>query len=165
MRIKSIKSVGRTEVYDISVDKEENYVLENGVVSHNTGGIYSSDDIWIVGRRQVKEGTEVTGYDFIINIEKSRTVKEKSKIPVSVSFEGGIKTHAALLDIALESGHLVKPKNGWYNKADPETGEILDEKSYRKAECEEPEFWDSIIADPRFNTFIRNKYRLDKGES
>lgn len=41
MKIKSIKSVGRKPVYDLSVkddnyDKQQ-YVLENGVVTHNTG--------------------------------------------------------------------------------------------------------------------------------
>jgi RecA/RadA recombinase len=132
-------------------------------VSGGTGNMYSSDDLWIIGRRQVKEGTEVTGYDFIINVEKSRTLKEKSKIPVSVSFDSGIKTHAALLDLALESGHVSKPKPGWYVKADPETGEILSEKNYRKADCEEPAFWDDIVSDQRFRNFIRKKYRLDHG--
>ena len=49
------------------------------VVSGGTGIYYSADNIWILGRRQNKTGTEVTGYDFIINVEKSRYVKEKSK--------------------------------------------------------------------------------------
>ena len=60
------------------------------VVGGGTGIYYSADNIWIVGRQQDKSGTEIKGYHFIINIDKSRYVKEKSKIPISVSWEGGI---------------------------------------------------------------------------
>ena len=55
------------------------------IVSGGTGVYYSADNIYIIGRQQEKEGTEVTGYNFIINVEKSRHVREKSKIPVEVS--------------------------------------------------------------------------------
>lgn len=41
MKVKSIKPVGRKYVYDLSVNSdvydEQQYVLENGVVTHNTG--------------------------------------------------------------------------------------------------------------------------------
>ena len=60
------------------------------IVGGGTGSYYSADNIFILGRQQEKDGTEVVGYNFIINVEKSRYVKEKSKIPVSVSFDGGI---------------------------------------------------------------------------
>ena len=90
MKIKNIRKIGKTEVYDISVRDVEHYVLENGVVTHNTGSYYSADNIWIIGRRQTKEGDDVIGYEFIINIEKSRFVKEKSQFPLTVTFEGGI---------------------------------------------------------------------------
>ena len=60
------------------------------IVGGGTGIYYSADNIWILGRRQNKTGTEVTGYDFIINVDKSRYVKEKSKIPITVSWDGGI---------------------------------------------------------------------------
>ena len=83
------------------------------IVGGGTGSYYSADNIYILGRQQEKEGTEVVGYNFIINVEKSRHVKEKSKIPVSVSFDGGISKWSGLLDLALESGHVIKPSNGW----------------------------------------------------
>ena len=60
------------------------------VVSGGTGIYYSADNIFIIGRRQQKTGTEVTGYEFIVNVEKSRFVREKSKIPVEVTWENGI---------------------------------------------------------------------------
>lgn len=157
MKIKSIKPVGKRKVYDLSVDGAEHYVLENGVVTHNTGSYYAADNIFILGRQQEKEGTEVVGYNFIINVEKSRYVKEKSKIPVSVSFDGGISRWSGLLDIALESGHVVKPSNGWYQKVDVETGE-MDEKKYRIKDTDTKDFWMPILKKKSFYEFVKNKY-------
>ena len=105
-------------------------MFPKAIVGGGTGSYYSADNIFIIGRQQEKEGTEVVGYNFIINVEKSRYVKEKSKIPVTVSFDGGISRWSGLLDIAIESGHVIKPSNGWYSKVDKETGEV-EEKKYR----------------------------------
>jgi RecA/RadA recombinase len=123
------------------------------IVGGGTGSYYSADTIFILGRQQEKDGTELTGYNFIINVEKSRYVKEKSKIPISVSFEGGISRWSGLLDIALESGHVVKPSNGWYARK----GE---EKKYREKETDTKEFWLPILTDPSFSQFVREKYSI-----
>jgi len=123
------------------------------IVGGGTGSYYSADTIFILGRQQEKDGTELTGYNFIINVEKSRYVKEKSKIPINVSFEGGISRWSGLLDIALESGHVVKPSNGWYARK----GE---DKKYREKETDTKDFWLSIIMDPTFSAFVRDKYSI-----
>jgi RecA/RadA recombinase len=123
------------------------------IVGGGTGSYYSADTIFILGRQQEKDGTELTGYNFIINVEKSRYVKEKSKIPISVSFEGGISRWSGLLDIALESGHVVKPSNGWYARK----GE---EKKYREKETDTKEFWLPILTDATFSQFVREKYSI-----
>jgi hypothetical protein len=159
MKIKSITQVGKRPVFDISVDKVEHYVLENGVVTHNSGPYLSADTIFIIGRQQEKDGTDVTGYNFIINVEKSRHVREKSKIPIEVRFEGGISTWSGLLDVALESGHVIKPKNGWFQKVDMETGEI-NAKNYRRADTDTKDFWLPILKSKSFREYIENNYRL-----
>ena len=123
------------------------------IVGGGTGSYYSADTIFILGRQQEKDGTELTGYNFIINVEKSRYVKEKSKIPINVSFEGGISRWSGLLDIALESGHVVKPSNGWYAKK----GE---DKKYREKETDTKDFWMSIITDPTFSQFVKDRYSI-----
>src|SRR5690606_16106051 len=94
------------------------------IVGGGTGLYYSADNIYIVGRQQEKDGTEVSGYNFVINVEKSRFVKEKSKVLLNVTFDKGINKWSGLLPIALETGHVVKPKVGWYAKVNTETGEI-----------------------------------------
>jgi hypothetical protein len=163
MKIKSIKAVGRKPVYDLSVNSnnydEQQYVLRNGVVTHNTGIYYSADNIWILGRRQNKTGTEITGYDFVINVEKSRYVKEKSKIPISVSWDGGIEQYSGLLDVALAGNYVAKPSNGWYCKVDRETGELLDPKVRMKDTLEE-DFWHSILNDTDFKEFVKKQFTI-----
>jgi hypothetical protein len=133
------------------------------IVGGGTGSYYSADNIFILGRQQEKEGTEIVGYNFIINVEKSRYVKEKSKIPVSVSFDGGISTWSGLLDLAVESGHVIKPSNGWYSKVDKDTGEI-ESKKYRIKETDTKDFWMPILKQKSFRDFIENKYRVAAGE-
>ena len=159
MKVTSIKNVGRKPVYDLSVDKAEHYVLENGVVTHNTGVMYSSDNIWIIGRQQDKAGAEIKGYHFIINVEKSRFVKEKSKIPISVSWDGGIEEYSGLLPLALASGHVTKPSQGWYCRINTETGEEIYPK-VREKDTMNKEFWDPILKDERFREFLRNQYMI-----
>jgi RecA/RadA recombinase len=138
-------------------------MFPKAIVGGGTGAMYSADNVYILGRQQEKEGTEIVGYNFIINVEKSRYVKEKSKIPVSVSFDGGLSKWSGLLDVALESGHVVKPSNGWYQKVNKETGEI-DDKKYRIKDTDSKEFWLPILTSKSFYDFIKNKYSIGQGE-
>jgi RecA/RadA recombinase len=132
------------------------------VVGGGTGSYYSADNIFILGRQQDKEGTELMGYNFIINVEKSRYVREKSKIPVSVKFDGGISRWSGLLDMALLSGHVIKPSNGWYSKVDTETGEV-EEKKYRIKETDTKDFWSPIITNPSFQKWVKDNYQIAHG--
>jgi RecA/RadA recombinase len=138
-------------------------MFPKAIVGGGTGSYYSADNIFIIGRQQEKEGTEVIGYNFIINVEKSRYVKEKSKIPVTVSFDGGISRWSGLLDIAIESGHVIKPSNGWYSKVDKDTGEVEDKK-YRIKDTDTKDFWMSIITSKSFQTYVEEKYRVAAAE-
>jgi RecA/RadA recombinase len=137
-------------------------MFPKAIVGGGTGSYYSADNIFIIGRQQEKDGTEITGYNFIINVEKSRYVKEKSKIPVSVSFDGGISTWSGLLDLALESKHVIKPKNGWYQRVDVDG--VIEEKNYREKDTDTKDFWMPILKQKSFRDFIENKYRVASGE-
>ena len=163
MKIVSIKKLDRMPVYDLTVNAleydKQNYVLENGVVTHNTGSYYSANDIWIIGRQQEKEkgATEVAGFNFIINIEKSRTVKEKSKIPITVMLESGIEKWSGLFDVALAGDFIKEMSSGWYSTDG--------EKKRRKADIEDDnEFWETLLQDEKFKTYIHQKYSMAKGD-
>jgi RecA/RadA recombinase len=131
------------------------------IVGGGTGSYYSADNIYILGRQQQKDGKEITGYDFIINVEKSRYVREKSKIPISVSFEGGIERYSGLLDVALEGGFVTKPTMGWYAKVDKKTGEIGDK--CRIADTLKGEFWTDLLASEEFNEYVHERFGIAYG--
>jgi hypothetical protein len=134
-------------------------MFPKAIVSGGTGIYYSADNIFIIGRQQEKTGSDITGYNFIINVEKSRYVREKSKIPVEVSFEGGISKWSGLLDMALESGHVVKPSNGWYQI----TKDGVDSKKFRTKETYSKEFWLPILGDTTFSEWVSKRYLISSG--
>lgn len=129
------------------------------VVGGGTGIYYSADWIWIIGRRQNKKGTEVQGYDFIIKEEKSRFVKEQAKIPITVSWDGGVERFSGLLDVAVAGGFVVKPSNGWYQLVDTETGEMIGNK-VREKDTKTEEFWSDLLVNEKFQTFITDMYSV-----
>ena len=134
-------------------------LFPKAVVSGGTGIYYSADNIWILGRQQQKQGTEIKGYNFVINVEKSRFVKEKSKIPISVTWEGGIAPYSGLLDVALAGGYVQKPNVGWYCRVDTETGELVQPKVREKDTLTE-EFWKPIFETTNFKEFLKGHYQI-----
>jgi hypothetical protein len=160
MKIKNIQSVGKKPVYDLSVQEVEHYVLKNGVVTHNTGIYYSANQIFIISKSQEKDGTDLAGWKFTINIEKSRYVKEKAKLPFTVLYESGIKKWSSIFDLAIDHGAIIKPKIGWYQTVDMETGEVS-EKSYRQKELEVNDaYFEKLIRDDSFKEFIEKRFKL-----
>jgi len=128
------------------------------VVGGGTGIYYSADNIWILGRQQDKKGTEIQGYHFVINVEKSRYVKEKSKIPITVSWDGGVRSYSGLLDVALAGGYVTKPSNGWYATVNMESGEVGAKVRYDQTL--EKEFWDPVFDNTDFKEFVKKQYTI-----
>ena len=152
----TIKDIPMVAVAHIYMTQE---MFSKPVVSGGTGPYYSADNIFIVGRQQEKEGTELVGYSFIMNVEKSRYVREKAKIPVTVTYEGGISKYSGLLEMALESGHVIKPNQGWYSKVNVETGEV-DAKRYRIKDTDTAAFWEPILATESFKKWVTSNYQF-----
>ena len=172
-RAKSLKSLFRMvtphlTLKDIPLIVVNHTYMEIGmfpkaIVGGGTGIYYSADNIWILGRQQDKDGGDINGYHFIINVEKSRYVKEKSKIPITVSFDGGIKKWSGLLDLALEGGYVAKPSNGWYQVVDRSTGELSGQK-LRAADIEDNSVvWKTLLTVTDFADWISKKYSIASG--
>ena len=138
---------------------QEMGLFPKAIVSGGTGIYYSADNIWIIGRQQQKTGMEVKGYNFVINVEKSRFVKEKSKIPITVTWEGGIAPYSGLLDVALAGGYVQKPNVGWYCRVDTDTGELVQPKVREKDTLQE-EFWKPIFENTNFKEFLKGHYQI-----
>jgi RecA/RadA recombinase len=132
------------------------------IVGGGTGAYYGADNIWIIGRQQEKDKStnEIDGYHFVINVEKSRYVKEKSKIPISLTYEGGINKWSGLFDIALEGNYIAKPKNGWYCLVDRETGELKEPNMRASDIINNKEFWSSLIKNTDLSKYIENAYKI-----
>ncbi|AKJ73162.1 RecA-like recombination protein [Klebsiella phage PKO111] len=172
-RAKSLKSLFRIVTPYFSIKNipcvAVNHTIETiemfskTVMTGGTGPMYSADTVFIIGKRQIKDGTELEGYQFVLNAEKSRTVKEKSKFFIDVKFDGGIDPYSGLLDMALDIGFVVKPKNGWYAREflDTETGEMLrEEKSWRAKDTSSTEFWGPLFKHEPFRDAIKARYQL-----
>lgn len=132
------------------------------VVSGGQGNILAANDIIVVGRQvdKDKKTKELMGHNFILNIHKSRTVREGRKIPLNASFEEGIQSYNSLLDIAIEAELAVATGGPWYAWVDPDTGEIGETKFMRKDALQE-DFWTEKMAEPGFKSRLEKYYRLD----
>ena len=92
-------------------------------------------------------------------MEKSRYVKEKSKIPISVSWDGGVQHWSGLLDVAMSGNYVTKPSPGWYVRVDKSTGELVEPK-VREKDTLNKEFWKPIIEGTDFKDYITKKYSI-----
>lgn len=130
------------------------------IVSGGSAVELASNTIFIITKSQEKDSDgDLSGWNFNITIHKSRTVKEKSKFSMQVMYGKGINVYSGMMDLALESGHLIKPKNGWYQMVDKESGEVI-EGSYRAAATECEEVLGKIMKTQSFKDFVKQKYQL-----
>ena len=154
MKIKKISHVGRKNVYDIAVDKHHHYVLKNKVITHNSGTYYTANSIFVITKSQEKDGSDLTGWNFTINIEKSRFTREKSKFTFTVLYGGGVQKYSGLFDIGLETGYIVKTSAKTYS-----IPSLMGENStYRKNIEQSKEVMDKILNDPVFSNTVKEKY-------
>lgn len=148
--IKNIPVVMINHVY------ETQEMYSKTVVSGGTGVMYNSDDVWIITKCQEKDGKELLGHTFNINIEKARLVKERSKFPVKVLFDkdGGFDKYSGIFDLAKDLGFIESPTQGWYNLKGKEDQKV------RRKELEKPSILQSIVDDPQFKEMVIQRYSL-----
>lgn len=133
--IKDVPFVGISHTY------ETQDLYPTSVVSGGTGGIYAGNSIFIITRSKEKEGEELSGFKFTLNVDKSRFIKEKSKLPINVSFDYGISTWSGLLDLALDTGHVNKTKQGNEFLYSRKLGDKVEERLWKEKETDTSEFW------------------------
>lgn len=128
------------------------------VVSGGQGGILASDTIWVIGKQQDKEGSGVNrkllGYNFIITVDKSRKVKEKSKFKITVHWEDGIHKYSGLADLATELKLIEKIKIGQsvgYKYKDMEIkSKFIDTDDL---------FWDTVLEETKLKELLTKKFK------
>lgn len=167
-RAKALKSLGRMITPHLTIKDiplvainhtyKEIALYPKDIVGGGTGLYYSANAIWIMGRQQDKDTKtkEIEGYKFIINIEKSRYVKEKSKLPIEVSWDNGVNTWSGFFDLAKEFGYIVSPTKGKYALATDV------EKTFKEDEVKDnDEFWKELLKTTDLEERIKKEYSLE----
>ena len=143
---------------------KEQGMFPKDIVSGGTGIYYSADNVWIIGRRQDKDDKtkKIDGYDFVINVDKSRFVKEKSQVPISVSWENGINRWSGLLEESLEFKLIYKPQNGKFSLVDTNT-KWGDTKFSEDDINSNDELWEYMLSKSTLKEKLRDKYYNSSG--
>jgi RecA/RadA recombinase len=120
--------------------------------------MYMSDTVLIIGRSQDKNSKgNLEGWNFTINVEKSRFLKEKTKIPITVRFDKGIDRFSGLLEDGIEGGFIQKVGDSVIR-----TFIENDTKIYLKGktEQEKAQWWKEVIKYEPFIEYVEKKYTL-----
>ena len=100
MKISYIKKIEKEKVYDITVEEQHHYILENGVVTHNSGLKYAASTIAMLSKKKEKDGDQVVGNIIKIKTYKSRMSKENREASVLLTYSKGLDRYYGLIDLA-----------------------------------------------------------------
>lgn len=111
------QSIGVQPVYDISVPGAHHYLLDSGVVSHNSGFIYASSIVVAMRKLKLKTDADgnktstVNGIRSACKIMKTRYAKPFESVQVEIPYTTGMSPHSGLVDLFETKGVLVKDGN------------------------------------------------------
>lgn len=134
IKIKRKTSVGVKPVYDICVPDAHHYILDSGVVSHNSGFVYASSIVVAMKKLKLKEDeagnkvTEVLGIRSGCKIMKTRYSKPFEDIEIKIPYDTGMNPFSGMFDL-LEKKKLITKEGNRYSYVD-NNGEI--HKYFRK---------------------------------
>jgi hypothetical protein len=141
MKITSIKQIQSEPVYDFTVDTAHHYILENGVITHNSGLEYAASTIVFLSKKKDKDKTDnsITGAIITANLKKARLTIENKKVETLLNYQTGLDPYYGLLELADKFGIFKKISN----KYELPNGE----KAFESAILKNPEkfFTDDIL--------------------
>lgn len=106
-----------------------------------------------------KEGN-VYGKVITASVKKGRAAKEFAKTKFMIEHSGGINPYFGLLDDAVESGAVVKVKQGvsvGYQRVNEDPAE----KIWKEADLYCAAFWIPLYKNDQFNKFVEKKYAFE----
>lgn len=106
--VKTIKKIKSEPVYDISVNEHNHYILDNGIISHNSGLRYSASSIVMLTKSKDRDGTDVVGNFIKVKMDKSRLSKENVVVQLKLSYQSGLDPYYGLLALAEKYGIIKK---------------------------------------------------------
>jgi len=118
----------------------------------------------LMGRRVVKDNDKnLVGYNFIMNLLKSRAVKEKSAIPLTVKFDGGIEKMSGVFEWAVAGG-FIEAEGKRYKYADI-LGIDDNKLQWRKHIEFDEEYLTPILENDNFKEYVKDMFQLNRGKA
>jgi hypothetical protein len=117
VKIVSKKNIGIVPVFDIQVENAHHYILDNGVVSHNSGFVYASSIVVAMKKMKLKEDedgnkvSEVLGIRSGCKIMKTRYAKPFEDIQLQIPYESGMSPYSGFFDLIEKRGIVSKEGN------------------------------------------------------
>jgi hypothetical protein len=108
MKIMTIKKVKTEPVFDFTVKTAHHYILENGVITHNSGLEYAASTIVFLSKKKEKVDNEVVGNIVKCKLQKSRLTIADKVVETLLRYETGVDKYYGLLDLALKFGIIKK---------------------------------------------------------
>lgn len=117
IKIKKIEKMNlNTDVYDFEVEDAHHYILNNGIISHNSyvpmkkmsGGSgldYAASTILFLSKKKDKEkdGT-ISGAIITVTLKKARLTIENKKVETLLNYSSGLDPYYGLLPLAEKFG-------------------------------------------------------------
>lgn len=132
-------------VYDIEVANDHHYVLEGGILSHNSGFMFASSIIVSMNKYKLKTDSDgkktsnVLGIRSKIKCVKTRYAKPFEEVEVTIPYDTGMNPYSGLFDMCEHKGIFTKDGNRYrYVSLDG-----TEHKLYRKDMT--AEFYDMVM--------------------
>lgn len=117
IKIKSKKSIGAQPVYDLCVPGEHHYILDNGIVSHNSGFVYASSMVVAMKKLKLKvdadgnKTSQVHGIRAACKVMKTRYSKPFEGVQIEIPYDRGMIPTSGLVELFEGKGLLEKQGN------------------------------------------------------
>lgn len=122
--------------------------------------LFNSDYV-VMGASKSKErdkDREITGAIIKAKTVKSRDSKEHSVLEYRIKQDGGLDTWYGFLDLALEGGFVIKPKNGRYSRPCVEG-----DREWKEDEIYCADFWVPVFKNTEITDFLEASFKLQRG--
>jgi hypothetical protein len=92
-------------VYDIEVENDHHYIINDGIVSHNSGPIFMSDIVVSMNKYKLKEDEDgnktktVQGIRSKIKCVKSRYAKPFEEVEIHIPYDKGMDPYSGLFEM------------------------------------------------------------------
>lgn len=132
--------------------------------------IFNAENIMLGSstKKEKDKDKNILGKVITAGVAKGRSAKEFVKTQYLILHAGGISPYYGLLDEAIDSGIVYKPKPGYYARigydvqVDKETGELgKPERIWKESELYCAKFWIPLYKDETFRHYVEAKFAFE----